>query len=89
MFDTCMVGQRRVVGFLKRLVQTGRIPHALLFAGPDGTGRVAAALEMARPLHCEGGTEGACGACGSCRKTGALNHPDGLKKLRSVVGQVP
>ncbi len=76
MFDTCMVGQRRVVGFLKRLVQTERIPHALLFAGPDGTGKVAAALEMVRTLHCEGGAEGACDACGSCRKTGALNHPD-------------
>ncbi len=76
MFDSCVVGQRRAVVFLKRLIQTGRIPHALLFVGPAGTGGGAAALEMARTLHCEQGAEGTCGTCRGCRKTAALNHAD-------------
>lgn len=52
------------------------MPHALLFHGPEGSGKAAAALELARSLHCEQGGEGTCGACRGCGRTAALNHPD-------------
>ena len=76
MLEASVVGQRRVTAAIKRLLQGGRIPHCLLFYGPEGTGKAAAALELARALHCDLGEAGACGGCRGCRKTAGLNHPD-------------
>lgn len=38
------------------LARSAEPPHALLFAGPEATGRTALALEYARMLNCEGST---------------------------------
>ncbi|MDA0745969.1 MAG: DNA polymerase III subunit delta' [bacterium] len=76
MFNKAVVGQHRVVAILTRMVQSKRIPHALMFYGPPGMGTVAAALETARSLHCERPDGGSCGTCRGCHKTEALNHPD-------------
>ena len=61
---------------LARLIAGDRLPHALLFVGPEGAGAVASAMAFARALHCQAGGVAPCGRCGDCRKTGALNHPD-------------
>ncbi len=64
------------MGVLQKLVKQDRIPHAMLFFGPEGAGASAAAIVFARVLHCEAGGEWPCETCGSCRKTSMLNHPD-------------
>ena len=76
MFKTCLVGQSRVVGRLEMLLQKARIPQALLFLGPDGTGKTAAAFAFARALHCEASEAKPCDICRGCRKTATLNHAD-------------
>ncbi len=76
MFDQAVVGQKRVTERLERMTRSANLPHALLFTGPEGTGKVAAALEMARSLYCDRRKKGCCEDCGGCRKTAGLNHPD-------------
>ena len=77
MFDGQVIGQRRAVSTVKRLLRRKRIPHGLLLFGPEGTGKAALAVELVRALHCDRTTaEGACGECRSCGKTASLNHPD-------------
>ncbi|MDE2998836.1 MAG: DNA polymerase III subunit delta' [Gemmatimonadota bacterium] len=76
MFDQAVVGQKRVTERLERMAGSANLPHALLFTGPEGTGKAAAALEMARSLYCDRGIAGCCERCRGCRKTAGLNHPD-------------
>jgi DNA polymerase-3 subunit gamma/tau len=57
----------------------GSLPKALLFSGPEGAGKLSAALELSRGLSCEaeGGGKGAwnCG-CPSCVRHRHLVHQD-------------
>ena len=59
----------------------GRMPHALLLAGPAGLGKRAFAERLARRLLCTALTlEGeACGRCRGCVLYGAGTHPDLLR----------
>ena len=61
---------------LRQIIKRGRIPHGLLFWGPDGVGKRLAALEFAKALNCTELEEDACDACLACRKVSHGNHPD-------------
>ncbi len=55
---------------LKKIVSSGNIPHALLFAGPKGTGKTSAARIIAKIVNCE--KQGKkltepCNKCGQCK----------------------
>jgi len=52
----------------------GRLPHALLFHGPQGTGKEGHALELAAMLNCTGGNPPPCGSCPSCKNTKSFQH---------------
>jgi DNA polymerase-3 subunit delta' len=78
------------IQILTTLLAKGRIPHALLFIGPDGVGKRTAATAFAMAYHCRGrripaGDGGrvpaadACGVCPSCRRVAAGSHPDLLR----------
>ncbi|NTV52061.1 MAG: DNA polymerase III subunit delta' [Candidatus Firestonebacteria bacterium] len=70
-------GQEAGVEQLRRAWQHDRVPHALLFTGPEGVGKRTAALALAQVLNCrEPRVDDACGECLSCRKIAAGNHPD-------------
>ena len=60
------------------MVAEGRVPHALLLAGPEGTGKLPMALALAGRLLCTEPTpEGdACGQCKGCRMAEKMAHPD-------------
>jgi DNA polymerase-3 subunit delta' len=59
-------------------IGSGRIHHALLFAGPEGYGKRALAEAFATALLCrQRGADGcACGKCRSCLLFAAGSHPD-------------
>jgi DNA polymerase-3 subunit delta' len=59
---------------LSSLVQKGKLPHALLFAGPRGVGKRTIAVELVKNLFCEKGS--ACATCRGCRNVEAGLHPD-------------
>ena len=77
MFFKDIIGQENVKERLLTEVREGRIPHALLLAGPEGTGALPLAIAYARFLLCtRRGEHDACGTCPSCVKVNKLVHPD-------------
>ncbi len=72
-----IVGQDQTKARLIETVQSGRISHAQLFLGPEGSGSLALAVAYAQYISCENpGPEDSCGECPSCRKYQKLIHPD-------------
>ncbi len=58
--------------------QRGRLAHAYLFVGPDGVGKKAFALELAKALLCDRPPAEltACDHCPACAQVTAGTHPD-------------
>lgn len=75
-------GQAVATGLLLRALAAGRLPHALLFQGAEGTGKADAALALAAAIQCEAGGPDACGECGPCLKVRKNLHPDVLRITR-------
>lgn len=48
-----IVGQPAAVERLRRSMAAGRLPHAMVFAGPDGVGRRTTAMALAQTLLCD------------------------------------
>ena len=72
-----VVGQEQVKKQLRNSVSVGRIPHAQLFFGTEGSGTLPLAIAYARYVACTSRTEDdACTTCPSCRKFERLQHPD-------------
>ncbi|MBA2613161.1 MAG: DNA polymerase III subunit delta' [Bacteroidetes bacterium] len=72
-----IVGQQEPKHRLLKMVKEERVPHALLFAGKEGSGNLPAAIAFAQHLYCKNKTDdGACGTCISCNKVSKLIHPD-------------
>ncbi len=70
--------QDDAVRILRAVLSSGRMPHALLFLGPDGTGRARTAHELARVAVClePPGPADYCGCCASCGQMARGTHPD-------------
>jgi len=72
-----VLGQRAIKEKLIRMVTDQRIPHAMLFRGPEGVGKLALAIAFSGYIACENRTEfDSCGVCPSCVKYAKLAHPD-------------
>ena len=77
MFFKDVAGHQELKKKLIQNIRNGRISHAQLFLGPEGSGKLALAIAYARYLACrEPGEEDACGKCTSCIKYNKLAHPD-------------
>ena len=77
-----VVGHEDAVAALKNALGTGRVSHAWLFAGEDGSGKHFLAKTFAAALLCkEGGTE-PCMRCRSCRRVLAGTQPDLVELVR-------
>jgi DNA polymerase-3 subunit delta' len=72
------VGNERVVGVLRQMLRSGRLPHALLFTGPAGIGKFTLAVMLARAVNCAEGGDNFCGRCSACRAIGQLEQPEAL-----------
>ena len=73
--------QDKAISILQKAFASGKVPHAYIFAGPEGVGKFKTAREWARLLLCEhpaaeNRISDGCGSCQSCRLFEAGSHPD-------------
>lgn len=72
-----IVGQNHLKNHLVNSVQKGRIPHAQLFIGPEGSGTLPMALAYAQYIICNNkGSENEGGSAACNLKFDHLQHPD-------------
>ena len=71
-----LTGNARVKEVLKRMLQSHRLPGALLLTGEEGIGKKLFALEIAKALNCRTPQDcEACGICASCVRIAKINYP--------------
>jgi DNA polymerase-3 subunit gamma/tau len=97
------VGQNHVSETLLNALKNDRLPHALLFTGPRGTGKTSSARILAKSLRCPNVKDFIpCGQCSECEDIasgravnvieidGASNNGvDAIRELRESVGYMP
>lgn len=92
--------QPRAHRVIQRALASRRMPHAYLFAGPDGVGKELLAVGLAQTLLCPapvasrsspqaGEFQDACGECQDCRLVKAGTHPDLYLIYRQLSHQHP
>src|SRR5688572_29854914 len=72
-------GHDRIVARFRRAIEQGRLASTFLFVGPEGIGKRAFAIALARSLLCERRDDAqldVCGICPSCVQVAARTHPD-------------
>lgn len=73
---TSVKDQSMPVRLLRNVVRLRRVPHGLLFWGPEGVGKRFTAMEFAKAVNCGEREADNCGECLSCRKIEHGTHPD-------------
>jgi DNA polymerase-3 subunit delta' len=74
-----VAGNTRVKRILRLALERGRVPNSLIFSGPEGVGKTALALTLAKTLNCRTLSTDSCDACPSCRAIDAESHPDVIR----------
>lgn len=70
-------GNQELKRVLAEMVDSGRIPHAILFHEDDGGGAFPLSVAFLQYLYCTHRSGGdSCGECASCNKLSKLIHPD-------------
>lgn len=70
-------GHKEVKETLRKIADSGRIPHALLLGGPSGIGKFALARAFAQYINCRDRRDGdSCGSCPSCIRHQAFTDID-------------
>jgi len=72
-----IIGNETVKMALLYEANEGRVSHAQLFMGPEGSAKLQLAIAFSGYLLCDNPTkEDACGTCPNCLKVSSLVHPD-------------
>lgn len=72
-----LIGQESLRSTLVRLLKEDRLSHAVLLAGPSGSGKQTWGLALAKAILCTDLASGeACNNCVSCRQFASNNHPE-------------
>ena len=73
-----ILDQAAVKDVLRRSAIRQRLAHAYLFTGPEGVGKDAMAIELAKLVNCTNDSSSSepCEQCSDCRQIQTLTHPD-------------
>ena len=72
-----ILGNEQAINRIRRLIDTNRLPHAILLHGQPGVPKLAMARVMAQYIHCTNRHNGEpCGECPSCRQHQSHNNTD-------------
>jgi DNA polymerase-3 subunit delta' len=95
-----IIGQKVLVGSLKRAVNEDLVANGYILCGSRGSGKSTVAEIFAKALNCRGESGGKpCGSCISCKKMESGNHPNieiirpsgasiKIKQIREVITKV-
>ena len=72
-----ILGHKEIIANLRNMIDSGRMPHAVLFSEKAGYGALPIALSTLEYMFCKGEKgESSCGTCNNCLKVSRLVHPD-------------
>ena len=70
-----ITGHKNLKLQLCQMVQDARIPHAQIFLGPEGCGKLALAIAFAQYVLCENKTDAnSWGVCPACSKASKFKY---------------
>ncbi len=89
---TDILGHESVKKHLQTAMEQGKLSHAYIFCGENGSGKMMTAECFASALMCTGEGEKPCGTCIACMQSESHNHPDIVyvthEKLRIGVDEI-
>ena len=71
-----IIGQDVAIKAIKNMIAQDQVRGTYLFLGPDGVGKRATAISLAKAVNCEGDSRDTDCECASCKKIDFGNHPD-------------
>ena len=72
-----VIGNEQAIDQIRRMIDTDRLPHALLLYGEPGVPKLGLAMAAAQYLHCTNHIDGdSCGVCPLCRQHQSFNQVD-------------
>jgi len=71
-----IVGNQSVKRRLSKSLRRRQLPNSMLFTGPEGVGKKAVALVVAKALNCLKKSSDACEECLHCRAVNTGTFPD-------------
>ncbi len=72
------LGNQRIVSAIRNMLRNDRVPSAILFTGPRGTGKFTLARMFAQAANCERSHDDFCGECDTCQRIATFADLDAM-----------
>ena len=83
-----VVGHEDIISRFRSSIEAGKVSHAYIISGEEGSGRSSLAYCFAKTLQCEQGGKDSCDTCPSCHQMDTGNHPDVIYVTHSKPGVI-